>query len=106
MRLIVNRGKILISVMLAAFAGLPLHAQNAGMILERDGNTIVLEPYAPNIVRVTLSKNRAAATEGAGYGFVGTPSMTGWTHEQDSDGNDVRSEERRVGKECRSRWSP
>src|SRR5260370_41736260 len=25
---------------------------------------------------------------------------------QDDDGDDKRSEERRVGKECRSRWSP
>src|SRR5664280_125761 len=89
MRLIVNRGKILISVMLAFFAAPTLHAQNADMIVERDGNTIVLEPYAPNIIRVTLSKNKAAATEAAGYGFVGTPSMTGWTHEQASDGGDV-----------------
>ena len=24
----------------------------------------------------------------------------------DKDGNIIRSEERRVGKECRSRWSP
>jgi alpha-glucosidase/alpha-D-xyloside xylohydrolase len=89
MALMVNRGKILISVVLAAFAGPALHAQNSGMILERDGNTIVLEPYAPNIVRVTLSKNKAAATEGAGYGFVGKPSATGWTLVQDSDGSDV-----------------
>src|ERR1035441_1783014 len=89
MRLIVNRGQILISVMLAFFAGPILHAQNTGMIVERDGNTIVLEPYAPNIVRVTLSRNKAAATEAAGYGFVGTPAMTGWTHEQGSDGGDV-----------------
>ena len=29
----------------------------------------------------------------------------GWT-ELDASGNEVRSEERRVGKECRSRWSP
>jgi alpha-D-xyloside xylohydrolase len=89
MRLIVNRGKITISMMLAASAGLTLHAQNAGMILERDRNTLVLEPYAPNIVRVTLSKNRAAATGGPGYGFLGTPSINGWTHEQDPDGSDV-----------------
>ncbi len=28
------------------------------------------------------------------------------THEELVAGNRVRSEERRVGKECRSRWSP
>ena len=89
MRLIVNCGKVMVLVMLAVFAGVIVHAQNAGMILERNGNSIVLEPYAPNIIRVTLSKTSAAATEAAGYGFVGTPSMTGWAHEQDSEGNDV-----------------
>jgi alpha-glucosidase/alpha-D-xyloside xylohydrolase len=36
-----------------------------------------------------MSKDKAAATEAAGYGFVETPSMTGWTHEQESDGSDV-----------------
>ena len=32
-----------------------------------------------------------------------------WVHSEDKAGKDVgeiRSEERRVGKECRSRWSP
>ena len=27
-------------------------------------------------------------------------------HKEDLDGSEMRSEERRVGKECRSRWSP
>ena len=89
MNLIVNRGNVLISVMLAFFAGSALHAQDSGMVVERDGNTIVLEPYAPNIVRVTMSKNRADATGTAGIGFVGTPSMKGWTHDQAPDGGDV-----------------
>ena len=73
MRQIVIRGQILISVMLALFAVLTLHAQNASVILERDGNTIVLEPYAPNIIRVTMSKDKAAATGAAGIGFVELP---------------------------------
>src|SRR5487761_2538481 len=89
MRFNLNCSKVLIPVMLAAFAGVMLHAQSAAVILDRDGRTIVLEPYAPNIIRVTLSKSKAAATEAAGYGFVGTPSMTGWAHEQGSDGSDV-----------------
>ncbi len=89
MRLKVNCGKVMILVMVAVLAGVIVHAQNGEMILERNGNTIVLEPYATNIIRVTLSKTRATATEAAGYGIVGTPLTTGWTHEQDSDGYDV-----------------
>ncbi len=63
--------------------------QDSKFILDRDGRTIVLEPYAPNILRVTLSKSNATAVAAAGYGLVGIPSMTGWAHERDADGNDV-----------------
>ena len=41
--------------------------------LDRKGETIVLEPYAPNILRVTLSLQHDAALAAPGYGFVGTP---------------------------------
>jgi alpha-glucosidase/alpha-D-xyloside xylohydrolase len=58
-------------------------------ILQRDGGTIVLEPYGPNIVRITMSETKDAALTAPGYGFVGTPSMNGWSHEQDSQGYDV-----------------
>ena len=39
----------------------------------------------------------------------GNPDIDDGGGDDDDDGcngNDVRSEERRVGKECRSRWSP
>jgi len=89
MRLAIVRDNLLIAAVLATFGGLALHAQTSSVVLERNGDTIVLEPYAENIVRVTMSRNSAAATGAAGYGVVGTPSMTGWSHQQDSDGSDV-----------------
>ena len=58
-------------------------------VLERENRTIVLEPYGPNIVRITLSKEKSAALAVPGYGIAGAPSMTGWTREQDSAGFDV-----------------
>jgi alpha-glucosidase/alpha-D-xyloside xylohydrolase len=64
-------------------------AQDNSFVLERDGRTIVLEPYAPNIIRITLSKTKDSASAPAGYGFTGTPSIAGWTHEQDADKDDV-----------------
>ena len=64
-------------------------AQDNKFVLDRDGRTIVLEPYASNILRVTLSRYKAIATGAAGYGVVGTPSMTGWAHELDAGGDDV-----------------
>jgi hypothetical protein len=62
-------------------------------VFERDDRTIVLEPFGPNIVRVTLSSDKGAALGAPGYGIIATPSMTGWTHEQDSAGYDtIRSD--------------
>ena len=64
-------------------------AQNEGLVLERDGRFISLVPYAPNILRVTISISKAAATAAPGYGIVANPSSQGWTHENDGQGNDV-----------------
>lgn len=47
------------------------------IVLSRQGRIVVLEPYAPNIIRITLSSEKTAALAAAGYGFVGTPSMNG-----------------------------
>ena len=56
----------------------------------------MIEPYATNIVRITVSSDKAAALAVPGYGFVGTPSITGWTHEQDSGGYDVIRSQRMI----------
>jgi alpha-D-xyloside xylohydrolase len=58
-------------------------------VLQRENRTIVLEPYGPNIIRLTLSTTQSAAVASAGYGIVGKPSMIGWSREQDSAGYDV-----------------
>jgi len=49
-----------------------------GAPLSRNGQTIVIEPYAPNVVRVTLSMIAKEAEAGPGYGFVAKPSQAGW----------------------------
>jgi alpha-glucosidase/alpha-D-xyloside xylohydrolase len=71
-------------------------AQGGSLVLERDGRTISLEPYAANILRVTMSIDRAAATVAPGYGFVAKPSAEGWTHERDVEGYDVYRSARMV----------
>src|SRR5579863_6171073 len=63
-------------------------AQNEGLTLERDGRTISLVPYGPNIVRVTMSTSTVAATASPGYGVVANPSSQGWTQERDAQGNE------------------
>lgn len=63
--------------------------QAARFEIDRHNRTIVLEPYGPNIIRVTLSVNKAQAEAEPGYGITGTPAIAGWTHERDSAGYDV-----------------
>ncbi|MGA2167591.1 MAG: hypothetical protein ABSG62_05225 [Terracidiphilus sp.] len=73
----------------AVFAGLVLsgvsvQAQSPSQRLELDrkGETIVLEPYAANILRVTLSLKREPALAGPGYGLVAAPAADGWSASQ------------------------
>ena len=67
-------------------------AQRPQIVLDRDGGTIVIEPYAPNIVRVTLSLLKEPATSAPGYGFVASPSPEGWSRQQDAQGDVYRSQ--------------
>ena len=46
-------------------------AQGGPLVLERDGRTISLEPYAANILRVTMSTDRGAATAAPGLWVCG-----------------------------------
>lgn len=74
---------------LSTTASAAAQQDSSRFVLDRDGRTIVLEPYGPDIVRITLSNDKTAAIAKPGYGFVGTPSMQGWTHTQDAEGYDV-----------------
>ena len=50
--------------------------------LDRKGETIALEAYAPNIVRVTLSLQREPALAAPGYGVIAKPAAAGWSAAQ------------------------
>jgi len=76
-------------VFLALSLGGVATAQSAPLVLERDGRVISLEPYAANIVRITMSVDKSAATGAPGYGFAAKPSEGEWTHQRDADGSDV-----------------
>ena len=77
------------AVLLAVSLGGAALAQGGALVVVRKGRTISLEPYAPNILRITMSTDRAAATGPPGYGFVAKPSADGWTHDRDAEGNDI-----------------
>ena len=72
----------------AAFMSLlPGGALAQKVVLDHGEATVVLEPYAPNIIRVTLSKFKEAANAAPGYGFVGTADATGWQHSSGDAGD-------------------
>jgi len=60
-------------------------------VLDRNGSYVSIEPYAPNIVRVTISDERDLATAKPGYGFVAPTDAHGWTHTTTAKGADVFS---------------
>ena len=87
----VRRGSVLIFLAATQLLGVVLHAQETRITLERKGQTIVLEPYAPNILRVTLSLKRESALAPPGYGLVGTPAASGWNASQTDEADLYRS---------------
>lgn len=90
-------GTILIALASAACpAGAQTPGQATALVLDRGNGTLVLEPYAPNIVRITMSTDKDAATSAPGYGFIAKPSAQGWTHVRDADGSDVYRSARMV----------
>jgi alpha-D-xyloside xylohydrolase len=91
------------SAVFAFVAGLVLvapvsNAQNSApqrLELTSEGETIVLEPYAPNIIRVTLSKDAGPAKAAPGYGIIGKADAARWTASE-ADGGDVYRSDRMV----------
>jgi alpha-D-xyloside xylohydrolase len=72
--------------LLALVAGEGLAQQ---VVLTRANATVVLEGFAPNIVRVTLSLDRNFALKGPGVGVTASGSDSGWTHSSSAQGMDV-----------------
>ena len=62
--------------------------------IERGGSFLTVEPYAPNIVRVTLSTIAGEVTAVPGPGFLATANAAGWRHTVASDGADLYSSDR------------
>ncbi|MGH9656101.1 MAG: TIM-barrel domain-containing protein [Bryobacteraceae bacterium] len=66
-------------------------AQKPPVVLNRGGATVTLEPYAPNIIRITLSLKKEWALAPPGYGFVAKPDLQGWTRESTAQADVYRS---------------
>ena len=60
------------AMLIAIFVSSPAMAQSGPLVLERDGRVISLVPYAPNVLRVTMSVDKAAATSDPANAADGT----------------------------------
>ena len=83
--------RVFLLLVLSALSVSVSNAQPSPIVLERGGSAVVLEPYAPNIIRVTLSLNKDRAIAAPGYGFMATPGAEGWTHQPGEQGDVYRS---------------
>jgi alpha-D-xyloside xylohydrolase len=70
-----------------------IHGQQ---VLDRGPATVLIEPYAANIVRVSLSLRREDATAGPGFGILAKPSAVGWTSSSQATGDEMQSAALRV----------
>ena len=79
--------------MVASLAGVSALAQSPSQRLEltRGASTVVLEPYADNIIRVTLSLKKEPALAVPGYGIIGTPATYGWNASETAQANVYQS---------------
>ena len=69
------------SLLPAAAAAQPLAT------LDRHGSYVAVEPYAPNIVRVTIALDRTLSDAAPGYGISGKSDTKGWTRRSGEAGD-------------------
>ncbi len=72
-------------------ASLHISGQTAEIRTQRGAATVLIEPYAPNIVRVSMSLRENDALAAPGYGVVATPDFGGWTIRSGPEGEILQS---------------
>ena len=76
----IARHVISLSLLSALMAASSIRAQQ--LSLSRDNATVLIEPYAPNIVRISISLRREDAFAAPGYGVIAAPAFTGCDGQQ------------------------
>ena len=79
-------------VAFVAAASLHISAQPAQIRTQRGTATVLIEPYAPNIVRVSMSLREGDALAGPGYGILAAPDSSGWTLRSGPRGDTLQSD--------------
>jgi alpha-D-xyloside xylohydrolase len=80
-RAAVMAGTAAISAVATAAGAAPLAT------LDRHGSLVAVEPYGPNIVRVTIATEPAEIGAPVSQAIVGKPEATGWSHRTDASGD-------------------
>ena len=73
--------------------GFTASVQANRVVLTKGNTTVALEPYAPNIVRVSISRIKDDALAAPGYGILARPNASGWRYEETPDGDAYGSSE-------------
>lgn len=61
------------------------------IVISRDNMTMMLTPYAPNVIRVSISRLKDYALAPPGYGILAKPDASGWKFENTPQGETYRS---------------
>lgn len=61
------------------------------LVVSWNGTTVMLEPYAPNILRVSISTLKPYALAAPGYGIIARPNSGSWSFANTADGETYRS---------------
>ncbi len=72
-------------------SSLQISAQPAEIRTERGTATVLVEPYSPNIVRVSMSLRKDDALAGPGYGIVAPTDSSGWVLHSGPQGDILES---------------
>ncbi|MGC8550940.1 MAG: hypothetical protein ACP5M4_14730, partial [Acidobacteriaceae bacterium] len=56
------------------------------VVITKDHTTMMLEPYATNVIRVSISRLPSYALASPGYGIIAKPDAAGWKFEKTADG--------------------
>ena len=75
----------------ASGPGFAANVQTNRVVLTKGSTTVVLEPYAPNIVRVSISRIKDDALAAPGYGILAKPDASGWSYQATAEGDTYRS---------------
>lgn len=75
----------------AAYAQTETRHERAAIETQREEATVLVEPYAPNIVRVTLGLQKPYVEQGPGYGVLAHPAYAGWSTRTGKDGEVLQS---------------